>query len=688
METLEAAKEAPDAWISSVLRARLGVPAAELDRAVRGRPSAARAAVAAGLASREAIDSALREAYGFGWREPAAAEAHRLALSQLGEARCRRLLCLPTGLDEAFVELVCAAPLDAPALDEIRAVTGRDPRPSFCPPDALERTLAALFEGDTAVFDALERIEAHEPVELIRRGAIIGAEAEAARAPVVRLVDSLIARAAEAGASDLHIDHEEARSVARLRVDGVLRNELILPRHLAAGPLVTRLKIMADLDIADRMRPQDGRFAVRVGGREYDLRLSTLPTQFGEKTVIRLLDQRTPRRTLAELGFDAPAAAALGRAVQAQEGIFLMTGPTGSGKTTTLHAMLRLLRSEELNIVTIEDPIEYRLEGANQVQVQEAQGLTFASALRSALRQDPDVIMIGEIRDVETARIAAQAAQTGHFVLSTLHANDAVSAIVRLLDMGVEPFVAASALRVASSQRLLRRLCVDCKRPEGDGGRHAPVGCARCGFSGYRGRVTVLELLRLDPELRALVARWPGEAEFRRAALERGALRTLADAASACVAAGETSLEEAAPCLGRTEAAKLRSGGAQRVLVVDDDPAVLMLLGETLRLQGLEVREAADGEAALDALRESDFAAVITDLHMPRVDGKALVGLLRADPRRASTPVLVVTSDASDRVQGEVLDAGADDFLAKPFKPEVVAARVRAALRRSRGRVS
>ncbi len=341
-------------------------------------------------------------------------------------------------------------------------------------------------------------------------------------APVIRMINALFTQAVRDGASDIHLEAFDTHSVVRYRVDGTLR-DIVSPRRALHNALVSRIKIMASLDIAEKRLPQDGRIALRVGGRPIDVRVSTLPTGHGERAVLRLLDKEAGRLELERLGMAPDALAALDRLVHLPHGIVLVTGPTGSGKSTTLYAALGRLDTTTTNILTVEDPIEYDLPGIGQTQVNPRIELTFAAALRAILRQDPDVIMIGEIRDLETAQIAVQASLTGHLVLATLHTNDAVSAVTRLVDMGVEPFLLASTLQGVLAQRLIRKLCMHCKIRRDDGTASLnPAGCKACSHTGYSGRTGIHELFALDDAARALIHTNADEQALRRAALDTG----------------------------------------------------------------------------------------------------------------------------------------------------------------------
>jgi general secretion pathway protein E len=360
-------------------------------------------------------------------------------------------------------------------------------------------------------------------------------------APIIRMLNALLTQAAKDGASDIHIEPYERSSAVRFRVDGTLR-EVVQPNKALHAALISRLKIMAELDIAEKRLPQDGRISLRIGGRAIDVRVSTLPSVHGERAVLRLLDKGEAKFSLPGLGMQGDTYTRFSARIQQPHGIVLVTGPTGSGKTTTLYAALGQVDTTTTNVLTVEDPVEYELAGIGQTQVNAKIDLTFAKALRAILRQDPDVIMIGEIRDHETAQIAVQASLTGHLVLATLHTNDAPSAVTRLTDMGIEPFLLSSSLLGVLAQRLVRKLCTTCKR-QGEDGRWHPVGCDACGHSGYKGRTGVYELMVVDDDVRALIHSRASEAELI-AAARAGGLRSMREDGERLVATGVTSLEE------------------------------------------------------------------------------------------------------------------------------------------------
>lgn len=374
-------------------------------------------------------------------------------------------------------------------------------------------------------------------------------------APAIRLINGILADAVRQGVSDIHVEPYESALVVRMRIDGVLRETLRMPPHVAPV-LVSRIKVMARLDIAERRVPQDGRMGMTLGGKTLDVRVSTLPARMGERVVLRILDKDNAGIDLDQLGMGGDVNALLRAALAEPNGIVLVTGPTGSGKTTTLYAGLRLLNDGTRNILTVEDPVEYAVEGVGQTQVNPKVGLTFAAGLRAILRQDPDIVMIGEIRDRETAEIAVQASLTGHLVLSTVHTNDAAGAITRLRDMRIEPFLLASTLRAVIAQRLVRRLCPDCRRAETakpsaqdmlelreNTTVYEPVGCASCNGTGFKGRIGVFEAIRVDETIRQLIHDGRDEAAIARHAFRRAA--DLNAAVRALVIAGKTTLEEA-----------------------------------------------------------------------------------------------------------------------------------------------
>ncbi len=408
---------------------------------------------------------------------------------------------------------------------------------------ALEAAIAKAYAGSGG--DAAQVIDEYESdLDLAKlmldMPAIEDLLESADDAPVIRMINALLTQALREGASDIHIEPFEQVSVVRFRIDGTLR-DVVKPKKAIHASLISRIKIMAQLDIAEKRLPQDGRIALRVGGKAVDVRVSTLPTGHGERAVLRLLDKESGKLDLQHLGMNAEVLTQFDKLIAQPHGIVLVTGPTGSGKTTTLYAALSRLNTSSTNILTVEDPIEYELNGVGQTQVNPRIDMTFAKALRAILRQDPDIIMIGEIRDLETAQIAVQASLTGHLVLATLHTNDSAAAVTRLLDMGIEPFLLSSSLLGVVAQRLVRKLCPHCKRYDGESWHEE--GCDKCGHTGYQGRCGVYELLLATDHIRAQIHNRASEAEIR-ATTQQDGMRTMREDGERWLADGTTTQTE------------------------------------------------------------------------------------------------------------------------------------------------
>ena len=448
-------------------------------------------------------------------------------------------------LEDDGERLVLWAPesVALPALSEVLRLYDVDALEREAAPSRAHRIAAAYAGGESSAAAVVGEVES--AVDLTRMMQDLPAVEdllEAANdAPIIRMLNALLTQAAKDGASDIHIEPYERSSAVRFRVDGTLR-EVVQPNKALHAALISRLKIMAELDIAEKRLPQDGRISLRIGGRAVDVRVSTLPSAHGERAVLRLLDKGESKFSLESLGMSGDVLTRFDNLIQQPHGIVLVTGPTGSGKTTTLYASLGRVDTSTTNVLTVEDPVEYELAGIGQTQVNPKIDLTFAKALRAILRQDPDVIMIGEIRDFETAQIAIQASLTGHLVLATLHTNDAPSAVTRLTDMGVEPFLLSSSLLGVLAQRLVRKLCPHCKKRD-ERGRWHPVGCAECGMSGYKGRTGVYELMVADAKVQALIHSRAAESQLFVAAEEAG-MHSMREDGERLVQEGITSLEE------------------------------------------------------------------------------------------------------------------------------------------------
>ena len=447
---------------------------------------------------------------------------------------------------------------DPMALVEVRRIVRAPIIVDEMPADAFERRLSEIYSADGIRADDFRMEQGEEDLAALAEGLPATADLLDTQddAPVIRLINAIIAEAVKLKASDIHIEPYEKSLSIRLRIDGVLREILSLPARMTPV-LTSRVKVMARLDIAEKRLPQDGRISLSLGGKLIDVRVSTLPARFGERVVMRILDKEEASFDLDALGMPAETLRRLQQSLARPNGIILVTGPTGSGKTTTLYAALKLLNDPSRNILTVEDPVEYAIDGVGQTQINPKVGMTFATGLRAILRQDPDIVMVGEIRDVETAEIAIQASLTGHLVLSTVHTNSAVGAITRLRDMGAEPFLLSSTIAAVLAQRLVRRLCPTCKEPyapddaerkllglpPGDATNiYRAKGCGRCGHTGYEGRIGVYELMVVDEVLRRLIHEDASEAEIAAHAFRRA--DTLAGAGFRHVRAGMTSIEE------------------------------------------------------------------------------------------------------------------------------------------------
>jgi type II secretory ATPase GspE/PulE/Tfp pilus assembly ATPase PilB-like protein/CheY-like chemotaxis protein len=682
-----------DRWLVDAFR-RLGHPAVER---LRSAESAWEALEAAGVAAEQLVDTVCAIA-----RVPAA------DLSGVGKEQARladRVLALryrvvPLGVANGRLELATANPL-GPNLDQdLEFALGRRVALRIANPAAIRQALARLYPPEAESGGSLTRLA------WILTDRESGAVSATVGGSAVETLDALLVDALDQQASDVHLEPRDDGLLVRFRLDGVLHDERVLPREVTAH-LISRLKVMAGLDIADRLRPQDGRASMKFDGRAVDLRISTLPLgRSGEKAVVRVLDSATASVGLDALGFSREERARIERLLKLPEGLVLVTGPTGSGKTTTLYSTLHWVRSEGRNVVTVEDPVEYRLQGINQVQVHERSGLTFAAALRSILRQDPDVVLVGEIRDAETASVAIKASMTGHRVLSTLHTNDAPSAVNRMLDIGAERVALASAVKGVIAQRLVRKLCPDCSRPVTLAelpvdqqallvGRDCEklrqvVGCAACRHSGYRGRTVVAEIMVAGPEIQQAIARGGDMGEV--AALARqGGMKGLWESGLEKVLAGTTSLHElidnvvapsepgapsaqsdidkllsqlvparakAAP-VARTEA------GGRRVLVVDEDREERRRLRAELEREGYGVVEATDGEMALAYARRLEPDLIVTEFTLPKLDA---IGLMQAlGTGSGNGPVVMLyTKDADEGLHQWARELGAREVVRKP----------------------
>jgi type IV pilus assembly protein PilB len=508
-----------------------------------------------GAIDADQLARAVAERYGLDHVDLAEYQVDMAAANLISVSTARRYKALPVGFaDKQTLIVAMADPTNVLAVDDIQIATALDCRVAVATEEDIEALIGRLNTLQSAVSEAVTEDEAEAEDEL---GEVADMEVSAEDAPVIKLVYSILGQAVGEGASDVHFEPGEGEMRVRFRVDGVLREAAHVPKRMVSA-VVSRVKIMSDLNIAEKRVPQDGRVSITVEDRRVDLRITTLPTQRGEGSTIRILDKDNAQRSLDDLGMDGSARERFEHSFHQAYGAVLVTGPTGSGKSTTLYAALQDLNEVEKNIITIEDPVEYRLAGVNQINVNRKAGLDFATGLRSMLRADPDIVMVGEIRDGETARIAIEAALTGHMMLTTLHTNDAPGAVARLTKMGVEPFLIASAVDCVVAQRLARKLCTHCKRrtivpPQaladaeirvgGEIEAYEPVGCSRCSQSGYKGRVGLYSVMAMGERIKEMVVAQEPEAEIGKVAREEGML-TLREDGIAKVRSGLTSLEE------------------------------------------------------------------------------------------------------------------------------------------------
>jgi type II secretory ATPase GspE/PulE/Tfp pilus assembly ATPase PilB-like protein/ActR/RegA family two-component response regulator len=645
------------------------------------------------------------------------------------ENLARQYAAVPVSATNRAIHIATANPMDLDAEQALGFVAGRQVDFAYALPDPLMRRLEEIYRPERSIERLVSGLGTTGIVETALEESKVYDTGTAVEAPVAKLVDATISDAVRERASDVHFEPFDQGLLIRYRVDGVLREVMRVPRS-AAGAVIRRMKVVAKLDVSDPLHPHDGRTSARVDGKMWDLRVSSIPiARYGEKVVVRLLDPSTGIAPLGGLGLWPDELAAFENLLKNREGVVLVTGPTGSGKTTTLYSALDRIRSTGINVVTVEDPVEYQMAGVNQIQVNEKQGFTFAMALRSVLRQDPDVVLLGEIRDEETARTAWQAGLSGHFVLSTLHTNDAVGCIARLVDLGIEPYKMASALKGVLAQRLLRRLCPSCATPVAaealpedarpPAGFERPVklmsarGCSQCAFTGYRGRMAVEEILTVDGEVAELIARGT-LGEPLAAAARRAGMRPLFDAGLRRVWVGDTSYDElfrvvgetsvrpsgdgvvpevaipaaappaaaAAPTGAEPAAAPLAAASHPLVLVADDDPAMRALVKSILTAQGWRVAEAPDGIVALDEAQRLRPDLILLDMDMPRLDGLGVLETLRRRLIGRAVPVIVVTAHDDPAIETRCIEMGAEDYITKPIQPASLVARTRAVLRR------
>jgi type IV pilus assembly protein PilB len=577
------------------------------------------------------LASALAPAFGLAEADFDKSDARALGL--IPERIARQYHVFPLREDDRHLVVATCDPTNIEVEHAIGFAAGRRPVFELATPTQIQDAFVAAFANDTSTNDLAAGIE-DEVADSVSTLEDMGPEAvtaeEVESKPVVKLTNLILRDAVVQGASDIHIEPGAKTGNVRYRVDGVMREYMKLPMA-ALNRVVSRIKVLGKLDIADRIRPQDGRSRVQIEGRYVDLRISTVGTRDAEKAVIRILRPESTKR-LDDIGITPRELARLRQLLDCRDGIVIVTGPTGSGKTTTLYSAIKEIATGEVNISTVEDPVEYELPGITQIQVDVKRGVTFANSLRALLRQDPDVIFVGEIRDEETAHIAAQAAMTGHLVLATLHTNDAMSTVARLLDLGLDAQTIATTLRGTLAQRLLRRVCVDCAQPvigslteeeESLAARFGvqplsrAAGCKRCGNSGYRGRLPLIEVAVITPTIADMIAAGATAHALQRAAVAQG-MAPMREVGIARVRRGETTLQEIERVIGDNIEDKPSEDGPASILVVNADPSWRRMARALLEGGGFKVTEAVDATQAMQLMSSGqEYSLMVTDLMMP-----------------------------------------------------------------------
>ena len=638
----------------------------------------------------------------------------RAPLSQIAVARWREMRAMPVESVPGRIALAMANPLDQETRRSLEFELGSPVVPALASEEQIlalaEKKLHAspLFDVQTIFRESGEELVAEQD-DLLSESTILVADPQAA--PVVRLVNKIFSDAIEAGASDIHFTPEQAGLSVRVRIDGIMHGLIDVPEQLK-NAVTSRIKLLGAMDISERRKPQDGRLRLNSVRGQKDLRLSSVPTAYGENLVIRILSSDLQHTTFESLGMNNDFMLRMQGALQGSSRVVLVSGPTGSGKSSTLYAALNSVADGSRNIITVEDPVEYRIPGITQIQVNAKIGVTFAQGLRSILRQDPDVIMVGEIRDQETAEIAAQAAQTGHLVLSTIHTNTAAATVTRLLDLGLPAYLIASSVGTIIAQRLSRKLCNECATPTADnymahyahlglgqGAWRQAVGCAACKGTGYKGRTAIFSILDFDDRIRDAVRTGMSEKEIETLAVNNGFL-SLEQAGLELARSGVTSLDEIERVLGALGSEALAAGtrtltasqsaaaheiAKRRILLVEDDEDTRAVLSLLLKGEMFDVEEAGNGQEGLDKVYAHVPELILCDLMMPKMDGTQMVDRLRKDPRTRHIPVLMLTAADSEENEIKALNHGADDFVSKTSDTKVMLSRIYRLLDRAAG---
>jgi type IV pilus assembly protein PilB len=603
--------------------------------------------------------------------------------------------------------LAMSDPQDISTIEDAKIITCMEIQPVLCKKSDISKCIEEYYLVDDNIYDLVKNIVVDTKVVLLQEGnagkdSLDADNLNGELSPVVRIVDLMLSEAVKARASDIHIEPFEDYIEVRYRIDGFLKNVMKIPKKLSHA-IIARIKIMSDLNIAETRKPQDGRIKIMIGGEKVDLRISIIPAFHGEKAVIRVLDTRQAQVDLANIGLEREDMDLFKEYLHKPQGMLLITGPTGSGKTSTIYAALSEIKNETINIITIEDPVEYLIEGINQIEINPVKDVTFASGLRSILRQDPNVILVGEIRDKETAEIAFRASLTGHLVFSTLHTNHSIASITRLRDIGLDPYIIASSLMLVVSQRLVRAICPHCKeqyepadkiktkfknliQKAGIQNFYRGKGCEKCGYSGFLGRAAIFEILKIDEKIKALISNDSTEAAISEEA-KKGQFKTLAEAGVLKVAQERTTLEEINRVTDVIEEQGVedeikQKDKALKILIADDEDDIRKVVAMRLNAAGYETLEAVNGQEAVALAFKESPDLIIIDLMMPIMGGIEATQKIRSNIQTASIPVMMLTANQDKASELQGIDSGADDYITKPFDKDKLLARIKMLLRR------
>ena len=629
-------------------------------------------------------------------------------LGRISYETAKRYGVFPVRKEGAVLVLAMSNPMDVIALDDIRAITNMNIKSVLATKSDITASIEKYYNSDEMIYDLLKNMAEETRIEIVKQEAGDREQVDTAAivsgvSPVVRLINRLLGDAIKSRASDIHIEPCENCIKVRYRVDGDLREVMDVPDRLK-HTVAARVKVMASMDLLENRKPQEGRIKITAYNRKIELAISTVPTHFGEKIMIKIFDPEEAKIDIEGLGLERDDLEAFEAALQSSQGIILVTGPARCGKTTTLYSALDFVKDRSKNIMTVEDSIEYFLEGVTQVEVNPAKNLTFPAGLRGVLKQEPDVILLGEMRDLEIVEMAFKASLTGHLIFSTMHTGTAVSTVTRLRDIGFEPYLASSAIVLILTQRLVKVICPSCEREE-----YAPdkallsrfkeyiekegikkfrkgKGCRQCNFTGYYGQTGIFELLKFSKNVKELVAKSAHENDIFKEAKKDG-MRTLAEAGIEKVAKGITTIEEVARVSDMTEeekgsALQVKGREKPKILVVDDEENILKVLDSRLRSAGYDVITAKDGKKAIECAVKEKPDLIIMDIMLPEMDGFEATKVLKSSLETAVIPVMMLTAKRDEESELKSVDIGADDYVVKPFDGVRLLARIKMLLRR------